>query len=93
VLVQDIDNLEVLGIDARVSRIGVELRAEYGLRTPVALQIASCLAYGATAFLVAPARRAERHGAHVASRVDRETVPTSTAFEPMSDDDGSSKME
>ena len=50
-LVQDIDNLKVVGIGAPVTRIGAELRAEYGLRTPDAVQIAACLAHGATAFL------------------------------------------
>jgi predicted nucleic acid-binding protein len=50
-LVQDIDNLAVVGIDARVSRIGAELRAKHGLRTPDAVQIAACLAHGAPAFL------------------------------------------
>jgi predicted nucleic acid-binding protein len=50
-LVQDIDNLAVVGIDTRVSRIGAELRAGYGWPTPDALQIAACLAHGATVFV------------------------------------------
>ena len=51
ILVQNIENLSVVGIDARVSRIGAELRAKHGLRTPDALQIAACLAHGAGAFV------------------------------------------
>lgn len=51
ILVQDIVNLDVVDIDAQVSRIGAELRAKYRLRTPVALQIAACLTQGASAFL------------------------------------------
>ena len=50
-LVQDIANLAVVGIDQRVGRLGALLRAGHGLRTPDALQIAACLAHGATAFL------------------------------------------
>ena len=49
-LVQDIEHLAVVGIDQRVGRIGAGLRASYGMRTPDALQIAACLAHGATAF-------------------------------------------
>jgi len=50
-LVQDIENLALVRIDQRVGRIGAELRTGHGLRTPDALQIAACLAHGATAFL------------------------------------------
>lgn len=50
-LVQRINNLDVVGIDLRTSRIGAELRAKYRIRTPDALQIAACVANGASAFL------------------------------------------
>ena len=43
----DIETLTIVHLDARVARIGAELRAMYGLRTPDALQIAACLAHGA----------------------------------------------
>ena len=47
----DIETLTIVHLDARVARIGAELRAMYGLRTPDALQIAACLAHGAEAFV------------------------------------------
>lgn len=50
-LLRDIPNLDVVNVDARVARISAELRAAYQLRTPDALQIAACLAYGADAFV------------------------------------------
>ena len=50
-LLGDIPNLAVVDVDARVARIGAELRATYRLRTPDALQIAACLAHGAEAFI------------------------------------------
>lgn len=50
-LLGDIPNLSIVHLDARVARIGAELRATYGLRTPDALQIAACLANGAEAFV------------------------------------------
>lgn len=50
-LLEDIPNLTIVDLDARVTRIGAELRATYGLRTPDALQIAACLAHGAEAFV------------------------------------------
>ena len=50
-LIADIPNLAIVDVDASVARIGAELRAVYGLRTPDALQIAACLAHGAEAFI------------------------------------------
>ncbi|MCO5221459.1 MAG: type II toxin-antitoxin system VapC family toxin [Thermomicrobiales bacterium] len=50
-LLGDIPNLTIVDVDATVTRIGAELRAIYGLRTPDALQIAACLAHGAEAFI------------------------------------------
>ena len=50
-LVKSIDNLAVVGIDDRTTRTAAELRAQYWLRTPDALQIAACIRHGATAFL------------------------------------------
>jgi predicted nucleic acid-binding protein len=50
-LLEDVTNLAIIPIDTRSARIGAELRAEYGLRTPDALQIAACLAHGAQAFV------------------------------------------
>lgn len=50
-LLGDIPNLSIVNLDARVARIGAELRATYGLRTPDAMQIAACLAHGAEAFI------------------------------------------
>lgn len=50
-LVQDINNLAVVAIDQRVSRLGAGHRASHRLRTSDALQIAACLVHGATAFL------------------------------------------
>jgi predicted nucleic acid-binding protein len=50
-LLGDIANLAILNLDARAVRIGAELRATYGLRTPDALQIGACLAHGAEAFV------------------------------------------
>lgn len=50
-LIGDITNLAINDIDGRTARIGAELRAKYGLRTPDSLQIAACLADGAEAFV------------------------------------------
>jgi predicted nucleic acid-binding protein len=50
-VVWNIRNLVVAEIDARVSRIGAELRAKYWLRTADSLQVATCLAHGASAFV------------------------------------------
>jgi predicted nucleic acid-binding protein len=50
-LLEDIPNLAIVPLDTRSARIGAELRAEYGLRTPDALHIAACLAHGAQAFV------------------------------------------
>ncbi len=50
-LIEDITNLAIIDVDARSARIGAELRATYGLRTPDSLQIAACLANGAKAFV------------------------------------------
>lgn len=50
-LLGNIPNLVIVSLDARVARIGAELRATYGLRTPDALQIAAALAHGAEAFI------------------------------------------
>jgi len=50
-LLGDIPHLAILSLDARAARIGAELRATYGFRTPDALQIAACLARGAEAFV------------------------------------------
>jgi predicted nucleic acid-binding protein len=50
-LLGDIPHLTIVDLDARAARIGAELRATYGLRTPDALQIAACLAHGAEAFV------------------------------------------
>jgi predicted nucleic acid-binding protein len=50
-LLGDIPNLSIVNLDARAARIGAELRATYGLRTPDAMQIAACLAHGAEAFI------------------------------------------
>ena len=50
-LLGDIPNLAILNLDPRAVRIGAELRATYGLRTPDALQIGACLAHGAEAFV------------------------------------------
>lgn len=50
-LLGDIPNLAIVNLDARAARIGAELRAAYGLRTPDALQMAACLAHGAEAFI------------------------------------------
>jgi predicted nucleic acid-binding protein len=50
-LIGDITNLAINNMDARAARIGAELRAKYGLRTPDSLQIAACFANGAKAFV------------------------------------------
>lgn len=50
-LLGDISNLTIVNLDLRSARIGAELRATYGLRTPDAFQIAACLAHGADAFV------------------------------------------
>lgn len=50
-LLEDIPNLAILNLDLRAARIGAELRATHGLRTPDALQIGACLAHGAEAFV------------------------------------------
>lgn len=50
-LIGDITNLSINSVDVRSARIGAELRATYGLRTPDSLQIAACLANGAEAFV------------------------------------------
>jgi predicted nucleic acid-binding protein len=50
-LIGDITNLAIKNVDVRSARIGAELRATYGLRTPDSLQIAACVANGAEAFV------------------------------------------
>jgi predicted nucleic acid-binding protein len=50
-LLGDIPNLAILNLDLRAARIGAELRASYGLRTPDAMQIGACLAHGAEVFV------------------------------------------
>lgn len=50
-LLADIPNLAIVDLDTNAVRIGAELRATYGLRTPDALQIAACLVHGAEAFV------------------------------------------
>jgi predicted nucleic acid-binding protein len=35
----------------RIADMGAHLRAEYNLRTPDAIQAATCLSYGATGFI------------------------------------------
>ncbi len=50
-LLGGIPNLTIVSVDARIARIGAELRAKYGLRTPDALQIAASLAHGAETFV------------------------------------------
>jgi predicted nucleic acid-binding protein len=56
-----IPKLAIVNLDTRVARIGAELRATYGLRTPDALQIAASLAHEAEAF-VTNDRRLRRVG-------------------------------
>jgi predicted nucleic acid-binding protein len=51
VLIRAIPNLDVIQVDARTARIGAELRARHGIRTPDALHIAAAIAHGATAFV------------------------------------------
>lgn len=51
VLVRAIPHLDVIEIDARAARVGAELRARHGLRTPDALHVATAIAHGATAFV------------------------------------------
>lgn len=46
-----IPNFSVVNLNPPVARLGAELRAAYGLRTPDALQIAACLDQGARAFV------------------------------------------
>jgi predicted nucleic acid-binding protein len=50
-LIGDITNLTINTVDGRSARIGAELRAKYGLRTPDSLQIGACIASGAEAFV------------------------------------------
>lgn len=50
-LIGDITNLAIINVDVRSARIGSELRATYGLRTPDSLHIAACFAIGAEAFV------------------------------------------
>ncbi len=50
-LIGDITNLAINNVDVRSARIGAELRAAYGLRTPDSLQVAACLTHGAEAFV------------------------------------------
>lgn len=50
-LIGDITNLAINNVDVRSARIGAELRATYGLRTPDSLQIAACFVNGAEAFV------------------------------------------
>lgn len=50
-LIGDITNLSISNVDVRSARIGAELRAKYGLRTPDSLQIAACLVNGADAIV------------------------------------------
>jgi predicted nucleic acid-binding protein len=50
-LLQEISNLTIVNLDPRAARIGAELRAGYGLRTPDSLQIAACIANGADVFI------------------------------------------
>ena len=50
-LVRVMPNLILADVDAEIARRAAVLRATYRLRTPDAIQVATCLAYGATAFV------------------------------------------
>jgi len=50
-LIRGIRNLDVVDIDTRIARVGAELRANHGVRTPDALHVAAAIASGATAFV------------------------------------------
>ena len=50
-LVRATPNLAVVDIDARIARRAAGLRANYQLRTADAIQVASYLEHGATAFV------------------------------------------
>jgi predicted nucleic acid-binding protein len=50
-LIGDITNLTINDVDMESARIGAELRAAYGLRTPDSLHVAACLTHGAEAFV------------------------------------------
>ena len=51
VLLASYPNLVIAALDRPTARRAAELRAEYRLRPPDALQVAACLEQGATAFL------------------------------------------
>ncbi len=44
-------NLILADVDAEIATRAAQLRANYRLRTPDAIQVAACLAHGATAFV------------------------------------------
>ena len=44
-------NLKMRPVDVEVAEVGAELRAQHGLRTPDALQLATCLVEGASGFI------------------------------------------
>lgn len=50
-LVRVTPNLILVDVDAQIVRQAAVLRARYRLRTPDAIQVAACLAHGATAFV------------------------------------------
>jgi predicted nucleic acid-binding protein len=50
-LVRVTPNLVLAEVDAEIARHAAVLRAKYRLRTPDAIQVAACLAHGATAFV------------------------------------------
>lgn len=50
-LIRMIPNLILADVDAEIARQAAVLRATYRLRTPDAIQVAACLAHGATAFV------------------------------------------
>jgi len=50
-LVRVMPNLVLADVDGEIARQAAVLRATYRLRTPDAVQVAACLAHGATAFV------------------------------------------
>jgi len=50
-LLANFPNLEIIDLDRDVIRLAAQLRAEYRIRPPDALQAAACLQHGAQAFI------------------------------------------
>lgn len=50
IIISNFPNLDVVDVDKEISNISSTLRANYNIKTPDAIQIATCISRGGTAF-------------------------------------------